>query len=120
MRKFDKLSYEEKLAFLTEKIGLDSYDTKRIINLVSNLLDNICYLITEKEEEYFDANYNNEDSILNIVFTELSEDNDKYQNIYDAYDDSRELEEEEKDKIEKLMEEIGENSFLNYIRDNYL
>lgn len=119
MRRFNKLSYEEKLAFLTEKIGLDSYDTKKIINLVSNLLDNMNDIVAEKQEAYFDANYNNEDSILNIVFTELSEDSDKYCNICDAYDDSRELEEEERDKIEKLMEEIGENSFLNYIRENY-
>lgn len=120
MRKFNELSYGEKLEFLIGEIGFNYDDTKSIINLVSNLLDNVNDMIAEKEEKNFNANYNNEDSILNILFTELSEDSDKYYNINDAYNDSRELEEEEKDKIEKLMEEIGESSFLNYIRDNYL
>lgn len=53
MRTFDKLTVEEKLDFLLEKYETDCCNFRRVIDLVSNLLDELNDIIMEKEQGYF-------------------------------------------------------------------
>lgn len=114
---FNKLSYEQKVDFLAEKIELDYYATQKIINLLFNLLAEINTMIVEEDKKSFDKDYYNENAILNTIYCNLSENIGN--NIYEAYATSIAINEEEENKINNLMEEIGDERFLEYIRERF-
>ena len=114
---FNKLSYGQKVDFLAEKIELDYYTTQKIINLLFNLLAEINTMIVEEDKKSFDKDYYNENAILNTIYCNLSENIGN--NIYEAYATSIAINEEEENKINNLMEEIGDERFLEYIRERF-
>lgn len=116
-RLFNTLSYEQKVDFLAEKIELDYYTTQKIINLLFNLLAEINTMIVEEDKKSFDKDYYNENAILNTIYCNLSENIGN--NIYEAYADSIAINEEEENKINNLIGEIGDERFLEYIRERF-
>lgn len=116
-RLFNELPYEQKVDFLAEKIELDYYTTQKIINLLFNLLAEINTMIVEENKKSFDKDYYNENAILNTIYCNLSENIEN--NIYEAYATSIAINEEEENKINNLIEEIGDERFLEYIRERF-